>query len=191
MFLSEKLKPVCCPSTGAHPCPLSGLSLSPAWPEVTNAALAGGGDGYGKVRAPVQGTRCSENQLGTPTFVLGAHRGLLAPPQHHIRTGRIPGFPPASHCRVLSSGPQHSPSTHQTYMVGVFSYLVICKNICHIHLVTGNLYKDTKERSNQAPDTTDPSWCAHTHIRPPTRPQHCEPRAHHLPLAQHWSLSAW
>lgn len=83
---------------------------------------------------------------------------------------RILGFSPASHCIVLSSGPQYPPSTHQSYMVGVFSYLIICKNIYHIRLVTGNLYEDIRERSNQAPDNTDPSWHVqnrNTSVHPP------------------------
>lgn len=32
------------------------------------------------------------------------------------------------------------------------SYLIACKNVCHVRLVTGNLYQDRKERSNQRRD---------------------------------------
>lgn len=52
------------------------------------------------------------------------------------------------------------------------SYLIACKNICHVRLVTGNLYQDRKERSNQRRDiaASEPPW--HTQPGSPHAPGH-------------------
>lgn len=47
------------------------------------------------------------------------------------------------------------------------SYLIACKNVCHVRLLTGNLYQDRKERSNQRRDiaASEPSPCPGTRLK--------------------------
>lgn len=134
-----------------------------------------------------------ENQRGSWTFVLGVTVSSLL--LHSTTPGQARFWasllPPTALCSPLAPVSSQYPS--RLYGWGFFLPYSLQKYLSHSSCYRKPLWRYKGEEQSGSRQHRSILTCTQQkHIHPPTRPQeHCEPCAHHLPLAQHQSLWAW